>query len=249
MGLVVRRAMNPMEVDRLARRARQDLAQRGLVETIQKGLGKLRDFAEYSIVKRRRKASKFAVADRTYPYLTHFYNATWRNERAVELPLVRAFLEELAPGARLLEVGNVLSYYVSSSHTVVDKFEPTPGVINQDILDFGQPQTFDAIVCISTLEHVGWDETPRDEQRAERALAHMRSLLVQGGRLFLSFPLGYNAALDRLVFEDRLGFRRTHYLRRVSADNCWREVDLSGIAGARYNSPYASANALFVGID
>jgi SAM-dependent methyltransferase len=238
-----------MELDRLARRARHDFAERGLVETLQKGLGKLRDFAEYSIVKRRRNAATFKVGDRTYHYLTHYYNATWRNERAVELPLVQAFLEELVPGARLLEVGNVLSYYVPASHTVVDKFEPTPGVVNQDILDFGQPHTFDAVVSISTLEHVGWDETPRDAHRAERALAHMRSLLVEGGRLFLSFPLGYNAALDRLVREDRLGFRRTHYLRRVSADNRWCEVDLSGITGARYGAPYGSANALFVGID
>ncbi len=238
-----------MELERLVRQARIDLKERGLIVTLQKSLLKLWDFAEYTVVKRRRRASTFTVGGRSYPYLTHYYNATWRNERAVELPLVMAFLEDLRPRARLLEVGNVLSHYVEASHTVVDKFELTPGVVNEDILDYGQPKTFDAIVSISTLEHVGWDETPRDSERAERALAHMRSLLVDGGRLFLSFPLGYNPALDHLVFDNRLGFRRTHYLQRVSADNRWREADISGLTNARYGDPYGSANAIFVGID
>lgn len=238
-----------MELERLVRRARSELAQQGLVVTLQKGLLKLRDFAEYPIVKRQRSARTFVVGGRDYTYLTHHYNATWRNERAVELPLVSEFLGELAASARLLEVGNVLAYYLNRPHTVVDKFEPTEGVINQDIMEFGAPKSFDAIVSISTLEHVGWDESPRDEDRAERALAHMRSLLVDGGRFFLSFPIGYNLALDRGVFANRLGFRRTHYLQRFSADNRWREVALSDISSARYGEPYPCANALFVGID
>ena len=220
-----------------------------MIPTLRKGLLKLRDFAEYSVIKRRRSAATFTVGGRSYHYLTHYYNATWRNERAVEIPLVMAFLEELSTGARLLEVGHVLAHYLPRPHTVVDKFEHAPGVINEDILDFGQPKSFDGIVSISTLEHVGWDETPRDARRAERALAHMRSLLVDNGRLFVSFPFGYNPPLDRLVFEHGLPFRRVHYLQRLSADNRWSEVDLSGITNARYGEPYGSANALFVGID
>jgi SAM-dependent methyltransferase len=238
-----------MEIDRLVRRARAELAEQGLAVTLRKGLLKLRDFAEYPLVKQRRKSATFSVAGRSYGYLTHHYNATWRNERAVELPLVAEFLSELPATARLLEVGNVLAYYRPSSHTVVDKFEPTAGVINKDILEFGEPKSFDAIVSISTLEHVGWDETPREEHRAERALSHMRSLLTDGGRLFLSFPIGYNPPLDQAAFEGRLGFRRVHYLQRISADNRWAEVELSAIRGARYGEPYPCANALFVGID
>ncbi|HXK18631.1 MAG TPA: hypothetical protein VNG33_12550, partial [Polyangiaceae bacterium] len=87
--------------------------------TLRKSLLKLRDFAEYPIVKRVRQSATFSVAGRSYGYLTHHYNATWRNERAVELPLADAFLAELPAGARLLEVGNVLAYYRASSHTVV----------------------------------------------------------------------------------------------------------------------------------
>lgn len=238
-----------MELLRLVRRARRALAEQGLLPTLQMGALKLRDFAEYPIAKRRRAAQTFSIAGKSYGYLTHHYNATWRNERAVELPLVSSFLAELEPAARLLEVGNVLAYYLPTPHVVVDKFEPTPGVINKDILDFGEPGSWDAIVSISTLEHVGWDETPRDETRAERALQHMRSLLVEGGRFFLSFPLGYNESLDRAVFENRLGFRKAHYLQRISADNSWREVELSALVGTRYGAPYPFANALFVGID
>jgi SAM-dependent methyltransferase len=238
-----------MEIDRLVRRARAELVEKGLVVTLRKGVLKLRDFAEYPIIKQTRRSARFSVAGRSYGYLTHHYNATWRNERAVELPLATEFLAELPANARLLEVGNVLAYYRPSSHTVVDKFEPTAGVINRDIMEFGEPKSFDAIVSISTLEHVGWDESPRDEGRAERALAHMRSLLTDGGRLFLSFPIGYNPALDAAAFEGRLGFRRVHYLQRVSADNRWLEVEASAVRAVRYGEPYPCANALFVGID
>ena len=238
-----------MDLGRLVGRAQTDIAERGLKATVQKVLLTLRDLSEYAIVRHRRKSAHFTVGGTAYPYFTHHYNATWRNERAVELPLVSAFLDVAPSGARVLEVGNVLRHYGRTSHVVVDKFETTDGVINQDILEYGEPQSFDVIVAISTLEHVGWDDTPREAGRAERAVAHMRSLLRDGGRLLVSVPIGYNPPLDRAIFQHGLGFRLRHFLQRVSADNRWREVEAGAVAEARYGAPYPCANALFIGID
>ena len=46
----------------------------------------------------------------------------------------------------------------------------TPGI------DLGGIGPFDLIVAISTLEHVGWDESPRDPAKAPRAVEVLRSL-------------------------------------------------------------------------
>jgi hypothetical protein len=130
-------------------------------------------------------------------YLVHHYNPTWRNERCIEVPLARAFIAE--QGGNGLEVGNVLAHYGRVRHRVVDKYERARGVENVDVVSVAS-EPLDWIVAISTLEHVGWDETPRDEDKAIRAVAHLRGLLAAHGRLFISFGLGYHPALTRAVF-------------------------------------------------
>src|ERR687896_193842 len=69
-----------------------------------------------------RRPDGFELGGRRYRYFAHPYNATWRNERAVELSLAVALLEELSE-ARVLEVGNVLAHYGYGGHDVVDKYE------------------------------------------------------------------------------------------------------------------------------
>ena len=64
----------------------------------------------------------FSMNGQEYPYFVHPYNRTWANERAVEIPVVRSFLEE-SQGKRVLEVGNVLSHYGPVTHQVLDKYE------------------------------------------------------------------------------------------------------------------------------
>jgi len=236
-------------MQRLLRRASHVLAEEGATKTLVKSLDKVKDLAVYPFLKRYYSKRTFSSAGKEYSYFIHHYNPTWRNERAVEIALVKEFLQRVPEPSRLLEVGNGLNYYLDVPHVVVDKYEPTPGIINQDILEFGTPGSFDAIVSISTLEHVGWDETPRDPGKVRAALDHMRKLLAPGGRFFLSFPIGYNTALDQLVFNNELGFRDTRYLKRISADNRWAEVALEDTVSIAYNRPFPAANALFVGID
>ncbi len=194
-----------------------------------------------------RSSERFSLAGVEYPYFYHWYNRTWRNERTVEIPIVRRILEA-RPGACVLEVGNVLSHYFGRDHEVVDKYEKAHGVHNIDVVDFRPGKKYDVIVCISTLEHVGWDDPPRDPEKPIRALNHLRSLLAPGGILVVTIPIGYNPDIDGLIGKGRLEFNSLHFIKRTTLDNRWTETDWSGVAESRYNTPYPAANALAIGI-
>ena len=132
---------------------------------------------------------------RTLRYETAEYNASRTNERAVEIPIFQDWIDR-HPG-RMLEVGNVLRHYrPSMAHMVIDRYEQAQGVTNMDILDFKPSVRFDTIVTISTIEHIGWDDVPRDELRVLDVIPHLRRMLNGRGRLLVSFPLGHNATLD-----------------------------------------------------
>jgi|SRR5581483_4845143 len=190
----------------------------------------------------------FEIGGRRLHYVCHHYNRAWRNERSVELALAFDFLER-QQGRLLLEVGNVLSHYRSDlHHDVLDKYERSPNVLNEDIVDFEPAVPYEAVLSISTLEHVGWDERPREPDKVLRAYHQLRKILAEGGAMLVTCPLGQNPHLDRYVAEQALDFPERHYLLRVSKDNEWREVGLDEVRGARYHEPFRNANALFVGV-
>jgi len=151
-------------------------------------------------------------------------------------------------GKRILEVGNVLSHYFEIDHTVVDKYEKGSGVVNQDIVDFKSDVKYDLIVSVSTLEHVGWDEAPRDDRKILRAVSNMQSLLSQNGTLIVTLPLGYNTSMDSLLRDRVLRFDQQYYLLRISKSNQWREGSWEEVRGKKYGSPFENANAIVVGI-
>lgn len=134
----------------------------------------------------------FVLWSKELTYVLERYNTTWRNERSVELAVALDFLSMNA--GSVLEFGNVLSHYeVGQSvrdRVVLDKYEDAENVINLDVLDFVPKYLFDAIVSISTIEHVGWDERPRNPGKAAVALQHLRSLLKPSGRMLVTAPLG-----------------------------------------------------------
>ena len=189
-------------------------------------------------------AKKFKFAGRTHTYCCHHYSLD--NERAVEVALARDFL--LGKRGTVLEVGNVLSNYMSFPHDVVDKYEVTPGVINEDIVNFAPGKKYAGIISVSTLEHVGWDEQPRNPQKIKQAISHMKTLLAPGGWMFVTIPLGYNHNLDEMLRSSASGFSEIGYLLRISADNRWREAQPEEAYEAKYASPFPNANALFVGV-
>jgi hypothetical protein len=147
-------------------------------------------------------------------YFVHTYNETWRYERCIEVPLARAFMA--AHPGRGIEIGNVLSHYGAVTHEVFDKYERARGVRNLDVLDIVD-RGLAYVVCISTLEHVGWDEPERDEGKALRALAGLRSLLSPGGGVFVSFRLGHHPALTHAVLEAGLPVELQAFYARKGA--------------------------------
>jgi hypothetical protein len=180
-----------------------------------------------------------------YPYFLHGYNVTWCNERAVEIPIVWAEVSR-GDGRRVLEVGNVLSHYFAVTHDVIDKFERAPGVRNEDAVSFRAGRPYDLIVSISTLEHVGWDDEPRDPGKIERALANLCAQLAPGGRLVATLPVGYNPHLDALL-AGGCPFSRCYYLKRLGL-TAWREADWPEVAGSAYDDPWPGARGLVIGV-
>ncbi len=211
-----------------------------------------RDFT-YSRLFPRVIDTRFVVDGREYDYVWHPAEATWRSERAVEIPIGLAALATADP-QRTLEVGHVLRKYAAdATHTVIDKYEHAPGVVNADALTFsGGP--YDLIVSISTLEHVGYDEEPRDAGKAVRAIENLRRLLSPGGKMLATIPVGYNRDLDDAL-RDRSGDARVSYLARVG-ELRWTQVgaddtrDVHGWpwpgADAVYGWPWPGANVLAI---
>jgi SAM-dependent methyltransferase len=158
-----------------------------------------------------------------------------------------AFLAEV-DRHRVLEVGNVLSQYTRVSHEVVDKYERAPGVINEDVVAFVPDKLYDLIISVSTLEHVGWDETPREPDKIIRAFQRLRSMLTPGGECVATLPLGYNPNLDKLLDCGELGIDERYCYKRVSLTNRWEQVAWEHARGARYGAPYPFANAVVIAV-
>jgi hypothetical protein len=195
----------------------------------------------------RQSKPEFTLGGNTYSYFHHRYNFTWLNERCVEIPIIREILSR-KPSVRLLEVGNVLSHYDRSmNHAVVDKYEKAKrqNLFTEDAETFSAGAPYDLIVSISTLEHVGHDETPRDADKIFRTVRHLRSLLSSSGELVFTAPVGYSPSLDRLVDEGD-GMIERLCLRRINAKNEWEETDWDAIKSMKFHDPYPFASGLVV---
>jgi hypothetical protein len=144
----------------------------------------------------------FMWQDRELFYFDHPYNTTLLNDRAVEVPIARSFID--GRHGIGIEVGNVLSHYGTVEHRVVDRWENEDGVENVDVFDIHGG--YDWIVAISTLEHVRWDE-PDDGAPfgAVYAARHLRALLNPSGRMLVTVPFGQNPYLDGAILCGALG--------------------------------------------
>ncbi len=193
----------------------------------------------------RNGSDTFEFQGKTYRYFRHPHNRTWVNERIIEVPLGLDMLEQYK-GKRILEVGNVLSNYTKRNHEVLDKYEVSPGVINEDIVTFNPGKKYDLILCISTLEHVGWDETPREPDKVIDAVRNMKKLLAPKGVLLITTPFGYNPYLDVLLLEEKLPVDKTYFLERNNFWNDWHEIKMSELSKTHYSWFIMHANTVAV---
>ncbi len=245
-------ALVRLPTSRAPARLRTALAEKGMGHVLRRAvpvvLGRVAE-AAHGLACRHLKSRRFTLGGRSYPYFSSQVSpVSWASERTVELPVVLEILGD-RPRARVLEVGNVLKVFVEGGHDVLDKYDPTPGIIRTDIVGFRPERPYDVVVCISTLEHVGWDfGEARDPGRALAAFKALRGCLAPGGLLVATVPLGYNEALDRMIDEGAVCFDRRLCLRRLGWRNAWREASWAEARAAPYDHRGPTANGLLIGL-
>jgi len=139
------------------------------------------------------------------------------NERSVEVPWA---LQRVGGARRVLDVGCSTSDYLGDLAPCrrvygLDPDGPQPiqnvGVVKGTVVAPPFPSgSFDLILCVSTVEHIGLPiygqrEFPHGDLLAMR---HMRRLLAPGGRLLLTLPFGRAQVNPWFRVYDRRGLRR-----------------------------------------
>jgi len=197
-----------------------------------------------------KKNLTFTFEEGRFPYFRHRYNLTWLNERTVEIPLAYHAVSQF-PAKRVLEIGHVLSHYFTGlEHSVVDKYEKSsdPRVLQSDAHDFKSDNTYDLIISLSTLEHVGWDETPLDLEKVIATIRHLERLLAPGGAFIFTVPAGYHPTLLQDLLSNKVERLHLFALQRISANNMWKQASASAHTRTKFGAPYPFANAIILGV-
>lgn len=132
------------------------------------------------------------------------------NERIVEVPFVLAAVASLPPGARILDVGadeSTLSFSLASLGYQVTALDlngyplehPNLTALATPLEDFHPDEQFDAIICLSSIEHFGlghYGPDSADLDADTRAIARLREIVRPGGLLVLTTPYGRASISD-----------------------------------------------------
>lgn len=198
---------------------------------------------------------------------------SYGNERDVEVPAVVEFVARHASkSARrsLLDVGAHGSHatyapqvrdlvsgqrysaidkiYDPLTQTIVDEWV-TGDVVTRNVLDTGR---FDAVTCISVIEHVGIKPWRSDTWREERLLMFFSLLRIARAAVFITAPFGKGFVTNeyQCVGPDELatwstiagllGFQGTvrYYMGESPQYGPWREVQHAEACGGVAGSPF-----------
>ena len=215
-----------------------------------------------------------------------YYNRIQYNnptERAVEVSIGFNFLADVKKSDRVLEVGNVLSYYENLlservgviNRKILDKFEIDIGVDNEDLMNLPSEEKYDAIVSVSTVEHIGQGVDPsgaygestdgRDLEASLKAIAKIYDLLAVEGKALITVPFGVltdggwyiQFSAQYLALLKKYGIPQeaihTSFLKLINRDPTkdsvkmlWEEVEEIELSNVEYNHPFSCANAIAV---
>lgn len=144
------------------------------------------------------------------------------NERIAEVPFALRALAPLRPPARILDVGSgesTLPLSLASLGYSVTALDPRPLRLRHPLLETvestleaysAEASSFDAVFCISAVEHFGigaYGEEATDPDADLAALARLRELVKPDGLLVLTVPFGEPrpGPEQRVYDEERLG--------------------------------------------
>jgi 2-polyprenyl-3-methyl-5-hydroxy-6-metoxy-1,4-benzoquinol methylase len=144
------------------------------------------------------------------------------NERIVEVPYVYRALGATAPGSSILDVGaaeSMLAFSLASLGYDVTALDirgyslehPRLRVVESDILQWKSSETFDAVLCVSTLEHIGldvYDAEVMDGAADQAAIERIRALVRPGGIFVLTVPFGPESGDETQRSYDRTKLER-----------------------------------------
>ncbi|MEG4283615.1 hypothetical protein QUB68_10845 [Microcoleus sp. A006_D1] len=205
-------------------------------------------------------------------------------ERAVEISIAFDFIANLENPQKILEVGNVLSHYENSlsenlglrTRRIIDKFEVDLGVENEDLMNLPASEKYDAIVSISSVEHVGQGDDPsggygeqtesRDREAPLKAIAKIYDLLALNGKALITVPFGkltdaewyiqfskeYLEVLWKKhgIPKDAISANYLKLIDRETADEkhymLWKEVDVRELSDSEYGWPLSQANSIAI---
>ena len=142
------------------------------------------------------------------------------NERVVEVPYVVRALAGVESDASILDVGAAestlavslasLGYRVTALDIRPYPFtHPSLRTVRAPIQDWDESEVFDAVVCLSTIEHVGlgaYGEPPAPNGSDLAAMRRMRELTKPGGLLLLTTPVGRASVDEFQRTYDHAGF-------------------------------------------
>jgi len=143
----------------------------------------------------------------------------WVNERVAEVPYAFRALAGVPTGAKVLDVGAAESSVSLSLATLgyeVTAVDPRPNplsherlhVVTERIEDWAADATFDAVLCLSTIEHLGvgvYDQPASDDRDDLAAMARMRELTGAEGLLVLTTAVGPASVSEHGRVYDRAG--------------------------------------------
>jgi SAM-dependent methyltransferase len=172
------------------------------------------------------------------------------SERIAEIPFVFRALGPLPEGARILDVGaaeSTVSLSLASLGYEVTALDPRPYPFSHPRLrsvqalveDWEAGEPFDAVICLSTIEHVGLAAYGQEEHSDAdlTAMRRIRELTKPGGRLVLTAPYGtygvddFQRTYDRQHLDALLegwDVIELHVLGRTAPERWERLVDESG---------------------